>query len=112
MKPINPGDLNQRLIFLQSGGKDEDGFPTNKPTEYTSAWASLKTLKGKLFYEAASNNMQHNREFTIRYQRKLADDVRPKGLTVKWKKIEHEIVSIENDDGLNVSMTVVVKAVS
>lgn len=113
MKPINPGDLKQRLTFLRpAGGKDDDGFPIDQPTEYTKAWGALKTLKGKSFYEAASTNMQHNREFTIRYQRKLADEVRPKGLIVMWKKIKHEIISIENDDGLNVSMTVVVQAVS
>lgn len=113
MKPINPGDLKQRLTFLKPArGQDDDGFPIKKPTEYTKAWAKLKTLKGKTFYAAASTNMEHNREFIIRYQRKLEDDTRPKGLIVKWKNIDHEIVSIENDDGLNVSMTVVVKAVS
>ncbi len=108
---MNSGELNQRLFFMKPGEKNENGFPDGEPTLYTKSWASLKTLKGKLFYEAASNNMQHNREFTIRFQRKLADDKRPKGLIVVWKKIDHEIVSIENDNGLNVSMTVVLKAV-
>jgi len=110
---VNPGELKQRLIFQQPpGGTDSDGFPINEPTEYTRAWASLKTLKGSTFYAAAQTNMEHNRDFTIRYQRKLEDDVRPKGLIVVWKNIKHEIVSIENDDGLNVTMTVVCKAVS
>ena len=90
---------------------DDDGYPIVNPSEYTKAWAKLKTLKGKTFYAAASTNMEHNREFTIRYQRILEDGIRPNGLVVVWKGIEHDITSIENDDGLNVSMTVVVKAV-
>jgi len=110
---MNPGTLNQRLTFQQpAGGTDADGFPINQPTDYTQAWAKLKTLKGNSFYAAAQTNMEHNREFIIRYQRRLDDDVRPKGLTVMWRNIEHEIISIENDDGLNVTMTVVTKAVS
>lgn len=109
---MNPGDLKQRLIFQQpDGGINENGFPIDGPVEYAKARAKLKTLKGRTFYAAASTNMEHNREFTIRYQRRLADDVRPKGLILVWKGINHEITSIENDDGLNVSMTVVAVAV-
>ena len=110
---MNAGDLNQRLIFQDpAGGTNESGFPNLEPISYTKAWGALKTLKGKSFYAAATPNMEHNREFTIRYQKKLMDGVRPKGLQVVWKKIEHEITSIENDDGLNVSMTVMAKAIS
>lgn len=112
MKPINPGDFDQRLIFQTQDGVDEDGYPVSGPVVYTKAWGSLKTLKGKTFYAAAQNNMQHNREFTIRYQRKLEDSQRPKGLQVRWKGIVHDIESIENDDGQNVTMTVMCKAVS
>lgn len=113
MNPINPGELKQRLTFQQpDGSQDDDGFPIKGPTTYTKAWAKLKTLKGRTFYAAAQTGMEHNREFTIRYQKVLADETRPKGLIVVWKGIEHEITSIENDDGLNTSMTVVVKAVS
>src|SRR5690625_26069 len=100
MKPINPGDFKQRLTFQLPNGKDEEGYPTPGPVDYCKAWGSLKTLKGNTFYAAAQNNMEHNREFTIRYQNKLADGQRPKGLQVKWKGITHEIISIENDDGL------------
>jgi len=110
---MNPGDLKQRLIFQQpDGGVDDDGFPITGPTTYAKAWAKLKTLKGRTFIAAASTNMEHNREFTIRYQRKLEDGIRPKGTTLVWKGINHEITSIENDDGLNTSMTVIAVAVS
>lgn len=112
MKSINSGELDQRLIFQIPNGTDEDGFSTPEAVEYCRAWGTLKTLRGNTFYAAAQNNMQHNREFTIRYQRKLDDSVRPKGLQVVWRGIVHEIVSIENDDGKNVTMTLVCKAIS
>jgi SPP1 family predicted phage head-tail adaptor len=110
---MNPGELRQRLIFQKpSSSVDEDGFATDAPIEYAKAWAALKTLKGKNFYAAAQNNMEHNRQFIIRYQPKLDDAVRPDELKVMWKGIEHDIVSIENDNGMNQTMTVIVKAVS
>lgn len=110
---INPGEFKQRLSFQYlSDEKDEDGFPITEPIPYTKAWAKLKTLKGSTFYAAAQNNMQHNREFTIRYQRKLDDQERPENLQVKWKNRTHDIESIENDDGLNITMTVVAKLVT
>lgn len=110
---MNAGKLRHRLIFMVcKEGQDADGFPIDKKIEYARSWASLKTLKGSTFYAAASTNMAHNREFTIRYQKGLDFENRPDGLTVMWKNKEHEIESIENDDGLNVSMTVILKAVS
>lgn len=109
---MNPGDMRQRLTFLlPDGGKDDNGYPVPGNIPYAKVWASLKTLKGKTFYAAAQNNMEHNREFTIRYQRKLDEAKRPKNLQVSWKEITHDIESIENDDGLNETMTVVLKAV-
>lgn len=110
---MNPGELKQKLIFrLEGGGVDNDGFPVEGPVDYVTARAKLKTLKGRTFYSAAQTNMEHSREFTIRYQKKLDDNLRPKGLKVMWKDKEHEIVSIENDDGLNISMTVILRLVS
>lgn len=110
---MNAGDLRQRLVFEQMvEGQNESGFPINEKVVYTKSWASLETLRGRTFYAAATTNMEHNRAFTIRYQRKLVDGTRPKGLTVVWNGIDHQIVSIENDDGLNKTMTVLVKAVS
>ncbi|WP_078428768.1 phage head closure protein [Alkalihalobacterium alkalinitrilicum] len=110
---MNTKKAKQRIKFQRPAGSlDDDGFPIKQPTEYVTVWAELKTLKGRTFYAAAQNNMQHNREFKIRYNRKLDDRERPKGLIVIWKEVEHDIVSIENDDGLNKTMTVVVKAVS
>jgi len=110
---MNPGDFKQRLTFqIPKGGKDEDGYPIIEPIEYAKAWGSLKTLKGKTRFIAAQSQMEHMREFTIRYQRKLEDGERPKQLELVWKGKPHKIESIENDDGLNVTMTVFCKAVT
>ncbi|MED4162475.1 head-tail adaptor protein [Halalkalibacterium halodurans] len=114
MKPkINPGDFRQKLIFqIPSSGKDADGFPIDDPILYVTVRAKLKTLRGKTFYEAAKTNMRHNREFTFRYHPKLVDGVRPKNLEVVWKDTKHKIESIENDDGLNITMTAYLRAVT
>lgn len=108
----NPGEFRQRIKFQSPPGIDEEGFPLKNPTVYLEVWAKLKTLRGYSFYAAAQNNMEHNREFTIRYRKELDDVVRPPELKVVWNNTEHEIVSIENDNGLNETMTVIVKAVS
>jgi len=110
---MNPGELKQRLYFkTPSEERNEDGYPVEGFTEYTKAWAKLKTLKGRTRILAAQAQMEHNREFEIRYQRKLADDERPPGLVLFWRGQEHKIESIENDDGLNKTMTVIANAVS
>lgn len=110
---MNPGALDQKLIFeIPRGDKDDDGFPILEPSTYTTAWGSLKTLKGSSFFSSGRDNLQNNRVFTIRYQRRLMGDVRPNGLKVMWRNISHDIESIENDDGKNFTMTVILKAVS
>lgn len=109
---MNAGYLKQRLTFIINEGTDEQGYPIDEPIEYLKAWGSLKTLKGRTRFLAAQSQMEHNREFTIRYQKKLDDTNRPSNLKVKWKGKLHDIESIESDDGLNVTMTVVLKAVT
>lgn len=109
---MNAGDQRHRLIFKQNDAVDEEGYPIPGEVEYARAWASLKTLKGNTRFLAAQSQMEHNREFTIRYQKKLLDSERPKSLIVYWRKKKHEIESIEDDDGLRQSMTVVLKAVT
>lgn len=110
---MNPGDLKQRLIFMiPAGGVSEDGYPILEPTEYTKAWGALKTLKGRTRFIAAQLQMEHMRQFTIRYQKKLENGIRPQNLEIYWKGEKHQIESIENDDGLNVTMTVFCKAVT
>lgn len=109
---MNPGAMNQRLIFKQPAEADDEGFGGGDPTVYTKAWGKLTTFKGRTRLLAAQAQMENTREFKIRYQKKLEEGTRPPGLTVQWKGINHEIDSLENEDGLNKYMIVVVKGVS
>jgi SPP1 family predicted phage head-tail adaptor len=109
---MNPGDLKQILIFQQpAGGVDGEGYPILEPTVYLKTRGALKTLRGTTRYVAAQSQMENNREFGIRYHKKLDEQVRPPNLQVIWNGTVHDIVSIENDDGLNKTMTVICKAV-
>lgn len=109
---MNAGEFNQRLIFQEPSQSGPYPKPDDEPVVYTKAWAKLRTLKGSTRYAAAQAQMEHNREFTIRYQRKLLDEERPKNLKVLWRGKEHEIESIEDVDGLRKEMLVVLKAVT
>lgn len=107
------GKYRHRITFQQPpDGTDEDGFPLTEPVEYLTVWAQLKTLRGSRFYDAAQSNMERNREFIIRYRKELTDGVRPDNLQVFWNEVTHDLVSIEDDDGLHKTMTVIVRAVS
>jgi SPP1 family predicted phage head-tail adaptor len=109
---MNSGSMKHRIVFQsQKSERDREGFPVTGNVVYTKAWAELKTLKGKSLYDAAQSNTIHNRQFLIRYQSSLDDNKRPKNLQVHWNGMNHDIVSIENDDGLKRTMTVVVRAV-
>lgn len=108
---MNSGELNQRLIF-QTPKEQSGPYPVPGHDIYTKAWGKLKTLKGSTRFIAAQSQMQHNRDFTIRYQKKLTDAERPTDLIVLWRDKEHEVESIEDVDGLKVEMLVVLKAVT
>lgn len=110
---MNAGELKQRLIF-QTPPQPSGPYPSpdDKPIVYTKAWGKLRTLKGATRFAAAQVQMEHNREFTIRFQTKLLDEERPKNLTVLWRDKEHDIESVEDVDGLRKEMLVVLKAVT
>lgn len=110
---LNAGDLRQTLYFrYEEDGADEDGFPSTVIVDYISSRAKLRTLKGRTFFEAAQHNLENSREFTIRYRPQLNEDVRPNNLFCVWNDEKHTIHSIENDDGLNATMTVFLKLVT
>lgn len=105
---MKPGLLKQRITLLNPPGLDENDNPKTEWTEHVTVWAELKTLKGRAFYYAAQTNMENVREFKIRYRKDLHDHMR-----IRWNGQIHELVApIENDDGLNKTMTLFVKAVS
>lgn len=108
---MNPGDKKQRLTF-KIPTEQTGPYPTPGYEVYTKAWGSLRTLKGSTRFQAAQSQMEHNREFTIPHQKKLLAEVRPTNMKVFWRKVEHDIESIEDVDGLRVEMLVILKAVT
>lgn len=101
-------DMDQRITFLNPpGGQDEDGYPINEWMDHITVWASLKTLKGRSFYAAAGTNLQNNRMFEIRYRKNVDDSMR-----VKWRGVDHSIISLEDDDGQKKSMIIYCKVVN
>jgi SPP1 family predicted phage head-tail adaptor len=108
---VNAGELIHRLIFKQMDAVDNSGYPIPEGIDYAKAWGSLKTLKGRTRYLAAQSKSENNREFIIRYQKKLLNSERPRSLYVYWRDEKHEIESIEDDDGLRKSMTVILKVI-
>lgn len=100
--------MDQRITFLNPpGGVNENGYPIKVWTEHITVWASLKTLKGRSFYAAAGTNLENNRMFEIRYRANVDDKMR-----IKWRGVEHEIISLEDDDGQRKKIIVYCKAVN
>jgi SPP1 family predicted phage head-tail adaptor len=50
---LNPGELNQKIAFLQKGkGKDKYGDPVDTWTVFKNAWANKFDFIGTDFYAA------------------------------------------------------------
>ena len=104
---MNPGNLDQRITFLKPpGGVSDSGFVNDEWTEHITVWAALKTLKGRLFYEAAGTNLENNRMFQIRYRKDVSDNMR-----IRWRGVDHTIINMEDDDGKKKTITIYCRAV-
>lgn len=104
---MNPAKLDQRITFLNPPGAVTDsGFVSDDWTDYITVWASLKTLKGRSFYEAAGTNLENNRMFQMRYRPDVNDQMR-----IRWRGLDHSIISLEDDDGQKKTITIYCKAV-
>src|SRR5690625_1902097 len=105
---MNPAKLDQRITFLNPpGGVSDSGFISDEWTEHKTIWAALKTLKGRSFYAAANTNLENNRMFEIRYREDINDRMR-----IRWRGVDHDIISLEDDNGQKRTMTIYCKAVN
>lgn len=104
----NPANLKHRITFLQPpGGTDDDGFPVTEWTIFKNVWAEIKTLKGKEFYQAASDQVQDLKQIGIRYRSDVDESMR-----IKHKNKIYKIISMKNDDENNQWLTIHVREVS
>lgn len=106
----NPANLNKRITFLlPPKNTDEDGFPIeNKEWKpFKPVWAEIKTLKGKEFYQAASDQLQDVKQIGIRYRNDVDENMR-----IQHKNKIYKIISMNNDDENNQWLTIQVREVS
>ncbi|MEX3621866.1 phage head closure protein [Viridibacillus arvi] len=104
----NAGNLNKRITFLiPPGGTDGDGFPIKEWIPYKKpVWAEIKTLKGKEFYQAASDQVQDVKQIGIRYRKDVDDNMR-----IRHKDKIYKILSMNNDDENNQWWTIHVREI-
>lgn len=88
------------ITYERVGGLPGDGVEVLK----AEAWADIRTLKGHEFNSAALAGNVGKSRFIIRYQ----PDIKPHYI-IKYKNMEYDIESIENDDEQNRTMTIFVK---
>lgn len=69
---INAGKFNKKIIiYRESGGLDNEGFPIDDISTVLTAWANVKTTKG---FTLISNNSDFEKaytNFTIRYPKSV-----------------------------------------
>ncbi|KZR60390.1 phage head closure protein [Pseudobacillus badius] len=103
---MDPGKLKHRISFQKFiETRDKDGFKTQEWVEVRKAWAMIKTMKGREFYQAASTQAERTVRFIIRYTPDIDSNMR-----IEYKGRFFEIVEPPiNDDELNKTLTVLAK---
>lgn len=101
------GKFNHRLIFQKLSEEekvDEKGYPIENWISFQYAWAMIKTLQGREYYQAATTQNENTLRFVIRYTNNLHPDMR-----ILYKDRIFNIESIINDDEANRTLTIIVK---
>jgi SPP1 family predicted phage head-tail adaptor len=104
---MNPGLFRHRITFQEFiETTNENGFPVQEWIDVKTAWAMIKTLQGREYYEAATTQNENNVRFVIRYTTGINPDMR-----INYKERTFEILSVINDDELNKTLTIIAKEV-
>jgi SPP1 family predicted phage head-tail adaptor len=104
---MNPGLFRHRITFQEFiETTNENGFPVQEWIDVKTAWAMIKTLQGREYYEAATTQNENNVRFVIRYTSGINPDMR-----IKYKDRAFEILSVINDDERNITLTIIAKEV-
>lgn len=80
------------------------------PNDYTEKviakpWADIKTIRGNEYLGSGLTASEIPMRFIIRYR----DGITPKQ-RIKWKDLDFNIESVQNDNGLNRTLTIYGKA--
>lgn len=69
---INAGKFNKKIIiYRESGGLDNEGFPIDDISIVLTAWANVKTTKGFTLIANNSDFEKAYTNFTIRYPKSV-----------------------------------------
>lgn len=96
--------FNNRIKIVErvSSGPMPDQFeekPIAKP------WADIKTVRGNEYLASGFTASEIPVRFIIRYREGINSKQR-----IKWKDLDFNIESVQNDDGLNRTLTIYGKA--
>lgn len=106
---INAGKYNKKIvIYKESGGIDDEGFPIEGNTDVLTTWANVKTTKG---YTLIANNSDFEKaytNFTIRYPKtEITRDMR-----IRFNNKTYSIEYLNNVDESNVELEIQAKEVT
>lgn len=81
------------------------------PDEYemvtiAKPWADVKTIKGREFFQSNMTISEMPVRFIIRYRKGIETNMR-----INWKGKDYDIESVQNDNGLNQTLTLYGKTV-
>lgn len=104
------GQFRHRITFQKFNSiKDELGQQTDGEwQDVTSAWAMIKTLKGREYFEAAASRSEATSRFVIHYQLGIDGSMR-----ILYDGRIFDIVEPPiNDDELNKTLTIITREVT
>lgn len=96
--------FNNRIKIFQ---RVSSGPMPNQFEEKTIAkpWADIKTIRGNEYLGSGLTVSEIPVRFIIRYREGITAQQR-----IKWNNLDFDIESVQNDDGLNRTLTIYAKA--
>jgi SPP1 family predicted phage head-tail adaptor len=106
---INAGKYNKKIvIYKESGGIDDEGFPIEGNTDVLTTWANVKTTKGFTLIANNSDFEKAYTNFTIRYPKtEITRDMR-----IRFNNKIYSIEYLNNVDESNVELEIQAKEVT
>ena len=84
--------FNRRIHFIKIiKGKDEDGYPKDNEKLLKTVWASVRSLRGKEFFNAAKINSENLKVFNLKYFKGLETN-----MFIKYNEKLYNIKSIND----------------
>ncbi|MGV3042577.1 phage head closure protein [Staphylococcus rostri] len=92
--------FNNKIKIIER--KSKGPMPNDyKEITVADAWADIKTIKGNEYLGSGVPASEIPVRFVIRYRKGITTHMR-----VKWKDLDFNIESVQNDNGLNQTLTI------